>query len=97
MSSSEQQLKSMKVKTCVDEATDTVYDICPFCNEYVKDSDYVGDGLYRKTIGGGHSDIDNHIIAVHGMGRMWIGRKYIWKGASSDIQTEVKEGMRKGD
>jgi hypothetical protein len=72
----EKKKKTTEIKKWMDDATDTLWEICPFCKAYVKDLSYEGHGISKAdSLGPG---IHSHIAAEHGMKRVRIGKRQKW-------------------
>ncbi len=75
-SSSSSRRPPTTIKKWIDEATDTVWEICPLCKAYVKDVSYQGHGMYlADSLAAG---VHTHIVAEHGMKRVRIGKRQRW-------------------
>jgi hypothetical protein len=70
-----------EIKKWKDQTTDTLWEICPFCNAYVKDLSYRGHGISTAGLLG--PSIHSHIAAEHGMKRVRKGNKQRWLRVSS--------------
>jgi hypothetical protein len=83
---------STTIKKRHDLKTDTVWQICPFCNAEVKDVSYVGHELSRELMGPG--GIRDHIAAEHGVVRKTVGKKQRWISLSAEDQAEAKRHFK---
>ncbi|MDQ3903696.1 MAG: hypothetical protein M3247_08665 [Thermoproteota archaeon] len=79
---------STNIKTWLDESNDTLWEICPFCNAYVKDLSYQGNRL--AIANSFEPSIHSHIAAEHGMRRVRIGKRYRWLRVPPQYQAEAK-------
>jgi hypothetical protein len=77
------------IKKWMDQATDTLWEICPFCGAYVKDVSYEGRGISKAGWTG--PSVHTHIAAEHGMRRVRVGKRQRWLRASPQHQAEAKK------
>jgi hypothetical protein len=79
---------STRIKKRFDEKTDTLWEVCSFCNAELRDFNYVGHNLFRENDGSG---VHIHIAAEHGERSMGVGKHDRWIHLSPEDQDRARK------